>query len=170
MLASAWVPRHSEVSRSATEPADLLDQLQEAAAGSDVSLRVLQAGGTEAAATAGSAATGASATAGSTAAGSTAADATTTDGTDPRAVPFAVEVTGGYVGVAAFLERVHDAVRRSNARVTTDGRLLRVRSADLDENTEGGPGRLRGKLELDAYVLPGSRGAGVSMADAKRAK
>jgi type II secretory pathway pseudopilin PulG len=74
-------------------------------------------------------------------------------------MPYTMNFSGNFFGIARFLGKVDDLVESSEAKMLVDGRLLTINGFSLTSgSTEGGGGELQATFSVTTYLTPPGQG------------
>jgi Tfp pilus assembly protein PilO len=75
-------------------------------------------------------------------------------------MPYSLQFTGSFFGVAAFVGKVDRLVESGKARMTVDGRLVTINGFSLSAGTGegGGSGELQASFAVTTYLTPPGQG------------
>jgi Tfp pilus assembly protein PilO len=74
-------------------------------------------------------------------------------------MPYSLNFSGNFFGIAKFIGKVDDLVESSKARMLVDGRLLTINGFSLTgSSAEGGSGELQASFSVTTYLTPPGQG------------
>jgi Tfp pilus assembly protein PilO len=74
-------------------------------------------------------------------------------------MPYSLNFSGSFFGIAKFIGKVDDLVESGKARMLVDGRLLTINGFSLTTaSTEGGSGELLASFSVTTYLTPPGQG------------